>query len=84
LWSSKDATIRKDIVEFLLSKEANVNQSDKNGSTSLHIACAKGYAYLVDILLKYHASVDQADRFGQTPLFKSISIGNVKSGYHFV
>ena len=45
----------KDIVEFLLSKRADVNAKDSSGKTPIAIALSKGKADIVQVLRKYGA-----------------------------
>jgi ankyrin repeat protein len=42
----------KDILTLLIDKKCDVNISDNNSLTPLHIACYKGNVALVEILLR--------------------------------
>jgi ankyrin repeat protein len=64
---------KRQIVDLLLSKGADVAQSDKYGMTALHMAVTayddEGYlARLTSRLLKRGAPPDPATRYGVTPL----------------
>lgn len=56
-----------DIVQAI-KQGAEVNQSDQDGYTPLHIACANEDGVLIEILLKSGAYVNKASNFGDTPL----------------
>ena len=58
----------KEIVELLLSRNANVNTKDINGWTPLSWACFEGYKEIVEILLAHNADVNTKDINGWTPL----------------
>lgn len=53
---------QKDIIEYLLSKGANVNATDKYGITALLAAVYEGHQNCVEILLKHGAN-----KTGKTP-----------------
>ena len=60
-----------DICSLLLSRGANVSQTDENGDTPLHVAA---YDHLVDIcqlLVDHKADVTSVNNEGQTPLHKA-------------
>ena len=60
----------RDIVEFLLTTNAEVNSKDNAGSTPLHqAAAAEGqHSDIVELLLAHKADIDAADKHGLTPL----------------
>lgn len=70
---------RKEAVEFLLSKGAEIDMTDMDhGRTPLHYASITGYADIVEILFKKGVDLNEGDRYGWTPLHHSAING--KSG----
>lgn len=67
-------TQRRDAVwlQFLLSKGANPNIADKNGTTPLQLATQLGFVEGVEILADRGASIDVADSTGETPLIAAV------------
>ena len=59
---------RKDVLETLLRKSADVNIRLASGSTLLHDAALKGYDGIVTLLLAHGANVDIRNASGGTPL----------------
>jgi ankyrin repeat protein len=59
----------KDILTLLIDKKCDVNISDNNSQTPLHIASYKGNVALVEILLRNKCVVDQCDDSNKTPFF---------------
>lgn len=57
-----------EIVELLLSKGENVNVSDIEGNTALHIAVLHNYKNVVKTLLSHDVEVNKQNSKGQTPL----------------
>ena len=57
-----------EIVKFLISNGANVNQADNGGGTALIYAVWKGYKDIVALLLKKDADIYAKTRDGRTPL----------------
>jgi ankyrin repeat protein len=55
-------------VEDLISRCADVNATDKNRNTPLHIASLNGHASVVDMLLKNGANVNATNKNMETPL----------------
>jgi len=67
---------RKDLVELLLAKKAEVNAKAINGWTPLHYAARDGHKDVVKLLLANKAEVDARNRNGVTPLFMAKSMGH--------
>ena len=60
--------IRKEIVEQLIAKSADVNAKDKAGSTPLHQAANDGHKEIVELLIANGADVNAKDFDGFAPL----------------
>jgi ankyrin repeat protein len=68
---------KRDLVEFLLSRGANVNAKDKDyGFTPLHHAVGGGHKDVVELLIAKGADVNATDKHGWTPLDSSVYGGN--------
>lgn len=67
-------TQRRDAVwvRFLLSKGANPNIADKNGTTPLQLAAQLGFTEGVEILADRGAQVDVSNSTGETPLISAV------------
>ena len=66
----------KDILTLLIDKKCDVNISDNNSQTPLHIAIYKGNVALVEILLRNKCVVDQCDVSSKTPFFLACENGH--------
>jgi len=70
-WTPLSLAVRegkKDVVEFLLSKGADVNAQDGIGWPALVVAVEGGYPEVVRILLANGADVNVRDQTGETPM----------------
>jgi ankyrin repeat protein len=56
------------LIEYMLSKGATINSSDKDGCTPLSAAAQAGYSNAVTILMVHGADANIADKRGRTPL----------------
>ena len=54
-------TGRRDLVDYLLTKDASVNVEDLRHRTPLHVACENGHVDIVKLLLTKEASLDVQD-----------------------
>jgi len=59
---------KPELIEFLISKGADVNAADDTGLTPLHAAAMLGRVKEADLLLKHGANIEARDEFGDTPL----------------
>lgn len=66
----------KDLVEYLLKKNANPNIPDANGVTPLFWAVKFGNKELTEILLKYKADKTIKDSQGMTPFEYALQTNN--------
>jgi ankyrin repeat protein/L-ascorbate metabolism protein UlaG (beta-lactamase superfamily) len=67
---------RKDVVDLLISRGADIKAVARDGRNLLHCAAAGGLVDLMDRLLKDGFRVDGPDRYGRTPLLKASSAGS--------
>lgn len=63
-------------IEELLDDGTDVNFSDIDGRTAVHVAACQGHADVVELLLRRGAEVDPKDRWGSTPLADAIYYKN--------
>ncbi|WOK95796.1 potassium channel AKT1-like [Canna indica] len=68
------AIIRGDdlLLQQLLKRGLDPNESDNSGHTALHIAAAKGNEHCVRLLLDYDANPNSKDSEGSIPLWEAI------------
>lgn len=64
------------IIEYLISKGAQVHATGDSGQTALHAAALHGRLEVVEQLLKAGASVDVPDNQGYTPLHAAVRGGS--------
>ena len=57
-----------DIVKYLIKQNANVNATNMNGETPLHVSARNGFTKLTQELLRRKVNVDVQDTWGRTPL----------------
>lgn len=62
------------LVEYLISKGANPNDTDDDGITALGVAAINNHANVVRVLLARGAKVNHVDKLGMTPLLYAASI----------
>ncbi|XP_041370759.1 poly [ADP-ribose] polymerase tankyrase-1-like [Gigantopelta aegis] len=70
---------RKQVVDHLIRKGANLNDKNKDYLTPLHIAADKAHYDVMDILLKHGAKVNSLDGSGQTALHRVGQQGNIQA-----
>ena len=66
-----------EIVNFILSQGVEIDRSNGNGRTALHLACASGSAPVVEALLKNGASLDVIDCYGENALAYAVKSLNL-------
>tara|TARA_Y100000389_G_C17463824_1_gene523826 strand:+ start:1092 stop:1880 length:789 start_codon:yes stop_codon:yes gene_type:complete len=58
-----------EIIEYILEKNSNINITDSDGNTALHISCEElAYVEVFHLLMKYNANIDIKNNLGQTPM----------------
>jgi hypothetical protein len=57
-----------DVVKILLGNNAEVNATEDDGSTPLHLASVYGSTFIADLLISKGAQINFRDRKGRTPL----------------
>lgn len=62
-----------DHMQALLAKRVEINATNAQGWTPLHVAAAGGNTDLVGLLLKHGADVNAASNIGATPLDNAIT-----------
>jgi phospholipase C len=70
---------QKAIVQYLLSKGADVSVSTKDGRTPLHIAAQHGDVVMISLLLDHGAAINPVDEHGMTPLDRATKWGHVEA-----
>ena len=68
----------KAVVEYLLSKKADVNAKKNDGVTPLHVAASLGKLEIAKLLIAKGANKDATDSKGRTPLTLAEEKGNVE------
>ncbi|XP_022860360.1 integrin-linked protein kinase 1-like isoform X3 [Olea europaea var. sylvestris] len=63
-------------IQELLDSGTDVNFTDIDGRTALHVAACQGRTDVIDLLLRRGAEVDIKDRWGSTPLADAIYYEN--------
>ncbi|XP_067858576.1 poly [ADP-ribose] polymerase tankyrase-2 isoform X4 [Heptranchias perlo] len=68
---------RKQVVELLLRKGANVDEKTKDLLTPLHVASEKAHNDIIEVLIKNETKVNALDSLGQTPLHRAAHCGHL-------
>lgn len=72
------------VVEFLCSKEVNVNTPLRSNSSALHAAAVSGNIAIIERLLHSGAQINWQDQTGKTPLHKAIIKRNVEATSYLI
>lgn len=67
-----------DIVNLLLTHDANVNLTDEKGRSAIGLATCKGHIEIIKLLLQKHANVNITYKDGRTPLFYAVQFNYVE------
>ena len=67
---------RRELMETLINKGANVNWATNLGRTALHAAAARGQIKCIDLLLEHGANADLIDFVGKTPAMVANDYGH--------
>jgi len=73
---------RKEIFDYLMTVDKNINAVDESNKTALHHVCGEefgDFSYYINKLVNSGASVESLDEDGQTPLFIACSNENLSS-----
>jgi hypothetical protein len=73
-----------DIVELLLSVDADVNISDNKGNTPLHLSCVYDRYQITSVLIENECALSVVNRGGQTPLHLAASAGETNLRVVFI
>ncbi len=66
------------LLKLLISEGADLNRSDKDGVTPLHIAAGQVHVECAKLLAAHGAALNAVDRFGRTPLHFAVRSGNLE------
>lgn len=67
---------RRELLQLLLERGADVNLANADGHTALHCSSEKGYGEVVEVLLSHGAIVDKVDNHEITPLHKAANFNH--------
>ncbi len=70
---------RTDVAEYLLANKADVNATNNNSQTPLHIAALWGLQPMEQLLLNHGADVNTRDKNGETPLLSAARNGKLNA-----
>ncbi|MEN9447624.1 MAG: hypothetical protein RJA25_914 [Bacteroidota bacterium] len=68
-----------DLVKFLISEGANVNEANEFGDTPLSTACYCGHTEIAKLLIMHEADIHAADDRGITVLHNACSSGDIET-----
>ena len=67
----------ENIVRILLSRNAELNTTDKYGNTALHMAAENSQLNIVKLLLNKKPELNIQNQYGDTPLHNAVRAGSV-------
>jgi ankyrin repeat protein len=67
-----------EVVRIILKRGINVNKTNKNGNTPLHVAAKSGHKEVTSLLLKCGANVNRINNNGKKPLILAAENGLVE------
>jgi len=70
------------ILEFLLKEKLNLEVSNKNGNTPLHLAAEMCKLEVVELLLKSGSKLEAKNVDGNTPLLLSVTSSDNRCQFH--
>jgi hypothetical protein len=76
MWAAMEGQVE---VAALLSRQADVNAKQRNGSTALMVAAEQGFDNICEILLEAGAHLNLAQQTGETALMKAAKKGHVST-----
>ena len=68
---------KEDVVNMLISLNADINIIDKNGNTPIHLAAENGHVSIVNNLVNQGANTETLNVNGETAMFPAVRSGNV-------
>ncbi len=73
---------RREIVEFLLERDADLHAHTKYGRTPLHVAAAEDRRDVAEVLIRHGADVNAEDAYGWTPLHRAVLLHTYEQYYY--
>ncbi|XP_014270878.1 fibronectin type 3 and ankyrin repeat domains protein 1 isoform X2 [Halyomorpha halys] len=70
-----EENIIQKLLKYITLSEFNINTTDEEGRSLMHLACQMGMEKLVKILLQNNAHINQKDCFGRTPIMLACYAG---------
>ena len=65
-----------DVQRILKGKVTDINDTNTNHETPLHLACALGHKHIIHILVSYGADIYKKDIFNNAPIHRAVSQGH--------
>jgi len=66
--------MNKNLINYLVEHELDINKENQNGKTSLLNACRSGNEDLVQYLVDHRADINKENKDDEIPLFLFINI----------
>ncbi len=71
--------VHLEMARYLLQHGWQLEVSDKEGDTPLHIACAHGHVNLIELFIQQGADKESKNKAGNTPLFCACENGEIEA-----